>query len=113
MKNPPLAPQGLTRTYPKHGLELGDDRALLETATVLAFGFPFGQGLKYGHELYPNISVMAGQVMGFHGPRERLDAVQFDGQINPGQSGGPVHDVAGDVIGVDVVTIPGRSINLA
>jgi WD40 repeat protein len=48
-----------------------------------------------------------------HGPKERLDGVQFDGQINPGHSGGPVLDPSGAVIGVAVATIPGKAINLA
>ena len=87
-------------------LELGQDETLSETAPVLAFGFPFGRGLKVGGEKYPNVSVISGRITTLHGPKERLEGVQFDGQINPGQSGGPVLDASGRVIGVAVATVP-------
>jgi S1-C subfamily serine protease len=94
-------------------LGLGDDRTLSETAPVLAFGFPLGQSLQYGREQYPNCTVISGKVTAFHGPRERLEGVQFDGQINEGNSGGPVLDESGRVIGIATATVPGKSINLA
>ncbi len=94
-------------------LELGDDRSLSETTPVMAFGFPLGEGTRYGKEQYPNCSVISGKVTTFHGPRDKRDGVQFDGQINPGQSGGPVLDESGRVIGVAVATMPGKQMNLA
>jgi hypothetical protein len=94
-------------------LDLGDDRSLSETAPVLAFGFPLGTATRYGREAYPNCSVISGKVTTFHGPRSKLDGIQFDGQINKGQSGGPVLDASGRVIGVAVATIEGKAMNLA
>jgi S1-C subfamily serine protease len=94
-------------------LELGNDRTLSETAPVVAFGFPLGEQLRYGREQYPNCTVISGRVTTFHGSRERLDGIQFDGQINPGQSGGPVLDDSGRVIGVATATVQGKSMNLA
>jgi S1-C subfamily serine protease len=94
-------------------LELGDDLSLSETAPVLALGFPLGKAPRYGREEYPNCSVISGKVTTFHGPRLKLDGIQFDGQINQGQSGGPVLDASGCVIGVAVATIEGKAMNLA
>jgi S1-C subfamily serine protease len=65
-----------------------------------------------GQEAYPNVTVIQGRITTLYGPRERLEGVQFDGQINPGHSGGPVLDAKGRVIGVAVATIEGRSMNL-
>jgi S1-C subfamily serine protease len=94
-------------------LELGDDATLTETAPVFAFGFPGGQDTRYGREQYPASAVIAGKVTRFHGPRERLDGIEFDGQINKGQSGGPLLDGSGRVVGVEVATLEGKSQNLA
>ena len=94
-------------------LELGKNQTLIETASVQAFGFPFGRTPTGGNPGYPNCSVVSGKITGLHGPRERLDGVQFDGQLNPGMSGGPVLDASGRVIGVSRATIPGQATNLA
>jgi S1-C subfamily serine protease len=94
-------------------LELGNDRTLIETAPVLAFGFPLGRTMAGGGPGYPNCSVVSGRVTALHGPKERPDGIQFDGQIAPGMSGGPVLDASGRVIGVSKATIPGQSTNLA
>ena len=44
---------------------------------------------------------------------DRVERVQFDGQLNPGNSGGPVLDSHGKVVGVATATIRGAAINFA
>ncbi len=94
-------------------LELGKEDALLETAPVVTFGFPFGRRTAVGQETYPDITVLPSKITSLRRDNDRLEAVQFDGQLNPGNSGGPVVDAMGRVVGVAVLTVPGAAINLA
>ena len=94
-------------------LELGKDEALFETAPVVTFGFPLGRNLRVRPEALPNVTVIASKITALHRPKDRLEAIQFDNQLNPGHSGGPVVDETGRVIGVAVATIPGKALNLA
>lgn len=64
---------------------------------VVAVGFPFGIG--------PSVS--AGVVSGLkreyrapHGERLLSDLIQFDAAVNPGSSGGPLVNAAGEVVGI-------------
>jgi hypothetical protein len=74
-------------------LALGSDEGLEELAEVVAFGFPFGTALRA-------ISVNAGSVTALRHKDGRLDRIQFDAAMNRGNSGGPVLDRYGKVIGV-------------
>lgn len=94
-------------------LELGKDDALLETAQVVTFGFPFGRNPTVRGEVYPDITVIPSRITSLRRDKGRLEGVQFDGQLNPGNSGGPVVDDAGRVIGVAVATVRGAAMNLA
>src|SRR5688572_30401000 len=65
--------------------------------TVVAVGFPFGIGP----------SVTAGVVSGLkreyrapNGERLLSDLIQFDAAVNPGSSGGPLLNAAGEVVGI-------------
>ena len=94
-------------------LALGRDDALVDTAPVLTFGFPFGRHTTVRGEVYPDITVIASRITSLRRDKGRLEGVQFDGQLNPGNSGGPVVDEAGRVIGVAVATVRGAAMNLA
>jgi WD40 repeat protein len=94
-------------------LELGKDNMLTETAPVLTLGFPFGRNTTVRGESYPDISVIPSRITALRHDQGRLEGIQFDGQLNPGNSGGPVVDEAGRVIGVAVATIRGAAMNLA
>ncbi|MGO9601598.1 MAG: S1C family serine protease [Isosphaeraceae bacterium] len=94
-------------------LELGKDDTLIVTAPVMTFGFPFGHGPTVRNEAYPDISVVPSHITSLRRDKGRLEGVQFDGQLNPGNSGGPVVDESGRVIGVAVATIQGAAMNLA
>jgi S1-C subfamily serine protease len=77
----------------------------VETMPVYTFGYPFGEALSTSHG-NPAITVGRASVSSIR--RDdfgRLVAVQIDGALNPGNSGGPVVDVKGRLIGVAVSTI--------
>jgi S1-C subfamily serine protease len=64
---------------------------------VVAVGFPFGIG--------PSVS--AGVVSGLHrqyrspdGATQLSNLIQFDAAVNPGSSGGPLLNAAGEVVGI-------------
>jgi S1-C subfamily serine protease len=85
---------------------LGSSTALVEGDHVVAVGFPFGIG--------PSVS--AGVVSGLRreyrspaGERMLSDLIQFDAAANPGSSGGPLVNAAGEVVGiVTAILSPGE-----
>jgi putative serine protease PepD len=84
-----------------------EDLALVEVAAVLpvlplaATGARVGDSvLVFGSPLGFDHTVTAGVISAF-----RNDLIQFDANISPGSSGGPVVDRFGDVIGVTVQKI--------
>ena len=80
---------------------------LIETQKVYVFGFPFGAGLG------KNITVSESSVSSLRRPGGFLQRIQVNGGMNPGNSGGPVCDVRGVVVGVSVSIIQGTQINFA
>lgn len=64
--------------------------------TVLVFGFPYGQALGTG------INVTNGIVTGLAGPGGDTSRFQMNAAVQPGNSGGPVVDDAGLLLGVAV-----------
>jgi S1-C subfamily serine protease len=94
-------------------LETGPIPGLVETTPVFVLGFPFGK-LLTTNQANPAITVGKGSVSSLredeHG---ELAIVQIDGALNPGNSGGPVVDGQGRLVGVAVATIKGAGIGLA
>jgi hypothetical protein len=94
-------------------LELGSDKDLGELTELIAFGFPFGAALARQGE-YPAISVNVGSVTSLRNDKNGdLHRIQLDGALNPGNSGGPVLDRKGKVVGVVVSGIQGSGVNMA
>jgi S1-C subfamily serine protease len=87
---------------------------LSETMSVYTFGFPFGQALATGKGA-PAITVGKGSVSSLRlDENGELSVVQIDGALNPGNSGGPVVDSKGELVGVAVATIKnGQGIGFA
>ena len=80
---------------------------LAETMGVYTFGFPFGQALATGKGA-PAVTVGKGSVSSLRLDDDgELAVVQIDGALNPGNSGGPVVDAKGQLVGVAVATIRG------
>jgi S1-C subfamily serine protease len=80
---------------------------LQETQQVYVFGFPFGEGL--GRE----ITVSQSSVSSLRREHGMVTRVQVNGGMHPGNSGGPVVDVAGNVVGVAVSVLRYTQINFA
>jgi S1-C subfamily serine protease len=75
---------------------MGSAKDLAPGETVVAVGFPFGIG--------PSVSagVVSGLNREYRSPGgERLsNLIQFDAAVNPGSSGGPLVNAAGEVVGI-------------
>lgn len=86
---------------------LGNSRDLAPGSEVVAVGFPFGIG--------PSVSagVVSGLDREFISPdnKHNLDnLIQFDAAVNPGNSGGPLVNMNGEVVGiVTAILNPNRS----
>jgi S1-C subfamily serine protease len=89
-------------------LELGDSDALTELQPVYAFGFPFGRQLAT--EVYPAVTVSEVKISSLRRRNNALHRIQLNGALNPGNSGCPVLDETGGVIGVVVSGIPGSGL---
>lgn len=87
--------------------------APFETMTVYIFGFPFGEQLAEG-DGNPPVNVGRGQVSSLRrDAADQLTSVLLDGALNPGNSGGPVVDARGRLVGVAKATIRGANIGFA
>jgi len=88
-----------------HAAKLGNSNRLRVGEWVVALGNPFGHLLKSAK---PTVTV--GVVSALHrripvpgGAMGYLDMIQTDAAVNPGNSGGPLCDLNGNVIGINVV----------
>jgi serine protease Do len=81
-------------------LTLGKKTTTQETETVFAAGFPFGGRLAADLK-NPEIAVSRASVSSIRRDNSgSVVAVQLGGEVHPGNSGGPIVDVSGKVIGV-------------
>jgi hypothetical protein len=72
---------------------------------LFAFGFPFGEALAR-HKGNPAITVSKGSISSLRrDDGGELAIVQIDGELNPGNSGGPVVDAQGRLVGVAVAKV--------
>jgi regulation of enolase protein 1 (concanavalin A-like superfamily) len=94
-------------------IDVASDGDPFETMTVYIFGFPFGQQLATGKG-NPPVNVGRGQVSSIRrDDTERITSVLLDGALNPGNSGGPVVDAKGKLVGIARATIRGANIGFA
>jgi hypothetical protein len=86
---------------------------LSETLPVFTFGFPFGQALSVTKG-NPAMTVGKATVSSIRtNERDEVVVVQIDGELNPGNSGGPVVDARGRLVGVAVAKLRGTHIGFA
>jgi S1-C subfamily serine protease len=89
-------------------LDVGRAGKLLETQQVFIFGFPLGEGLG------KNITVSTSSVSSLRKDAEgNLAKLQVNGGMHHGNSGGPVVDGRGRVVGVAVSGIANTQLNFA
>ncbi len=84
-----IEPEGLIQA------EWGDSEALELADWVLAIGQPFGLSGTI------SVGIVSGERRGF-GPLGYDDLIQTGAAINPGSSGGPLVDLTGRIVGVNV-----------
>jgi S1-C subfamily serine protease len=102
----PLLLQVGERTPVPDGLVVPKTSAVKELDRLFVFGFPLGSAL--GAE----ISIRPTQVTSLrHDTAGKLNKIQVEGGMTFGNSGGPVVDVKGNVIGVAVSGIKDANIN--
>jgi serine protease Do len=90
------------KDVPIPGLAIArQDRQMKPGDWILVLGRPFGAGVTATVGI---ISAVPGAVLQ---PAVLRDLVQLNAAVNPGNSGGPVVDLEGDVIGVATAAIPG------
>jgi S1-C subfamily serine protease len=93
-------------------LDLADHAQLVETMPVFIIGFPFGEEL--GLKRNPAVNVARATVTSIRRDRANKPAlVQLQGELHPGNSGGPVVDAQGRLIGVAVAKLEGTQIGFA
>ena len=80
---------------------------LYETQPLWVSGFPFGE------QLGKNVTVALSPVSSLRKRQGKLVSVQLQGDMRPGNSGGPVVNAQGDVVAVAVAIIPTTQINFA
>ncbi len=84
-----------------------------ELMPVLALGFPFGADLD-PDKANPAITVTKGSLSSIRwNKRGELTDLQIDGDVNPGNSGGPLVTETGALVGVVVAKIEGSKIGFA
>lgn len=91
-----------------------DRPALAETTPIYIIGFPFGEGLAVARGSNPALTISRGTITSLRDD-ETGDTVfiQIDADANPGNSGGPVVDGRGRLVGVLKGGKPGTKINFA
>jgi S1-C subfamily serine protease len=94
-------------------IECGRAPELAETMPAVAFGFPFGAKLDPDKK-NPAVTVTKGAVSALRlGKGGELGEVQLDLDLNPGNSGGPVVDEKGALIGVAYAKVTNSRIGFA
>src|SRR5208282_4699948 len=92
--------------------DIKQELAVSETMPVYSFGFPFGDELSTGHG-NPAITIGKAAVSSLRmDDSGQLVRIQIDGALNPGNSGGPIVDAHGTLIGVAVTAIRGTGIGM-
>ena len=87
--------------------------ALQDTMDVVAVGYPFGGAMSLETSSFPSVSVNTGHVTSLRKKAGELQLIQVDAALNPGNSGGPLLDDSGEVIGIVQAGILGSGLNFA
>ncbi|MGH7225190.1 MAG: S1C family serine protease, partial [Gemmataceae bacterium] len=98
---------------PPPPIDCSHEPEVVETMSVIILGFPLGELLATGKR-NPAITVTKGSVSSIRlNDRGDVATVQIAGDITPGNSGGPVVDSQGRLVGIATGTIRNRPIGFA
>lgn len=99
-------PEGVGLSVPR----LGRSAPLREGETVLALGNPFG----LGRSVTRGVVSAAGRTIWLGEKRRLENTIQHDAATNPGNSGGPLINMDGEVVGINAaVRDPGQGVAFA
>ncbi|NWK57233.1 trypsin-like peptidase domain-containing protein [Verrucomicrobiaceae bacterium N1E253] len=93
-------------------LKFGSPSKLKETEAIMVSGFPLGDALAFGRD-NPAATISTGKITSVRSDGKTVGRIQIDAKLNPGNSGGPVVNKKGEVVGVAVSTIVGSNLNFA
>ena len=94
-------------------LPLANGDGLTELSKVIVFGYPFGKMLAEGDTPFPTMSLNVGRISALRRDAGSLERIQLDAAANPGNSGGPVVNKDGKVLGIIASGIPGALVSFA
>ncbi len=90
-------------------IDLVGRQAAKESQGVYILGFPWGDGLSAG-DRNPEITVAKGTIKSLRSTKYgELQYVEIDGDVNPGNSGGPMVDASGAIVAVTVAKVVGKN----
>ena len=98
--------------FPKP-INANDRPVIAETTPIYILGFPFGEDLSVTRGTNPAITISKGSITVRDDKSGDTAFIQIDADANPGNSGGPVVDGRGRLVGVLKGGRPGTKLNVA